>query len=60
MNRKQPTARLGQATCQCSACGETFASTGAFDKHRLGRHGVDRKCADLTGAEWRKRTLGKG
>jgi hypothetical protein len=34
--------------CRCSpatgGCGEYFNSTAAFDKHRVGRHGVDRRC----------------
>ena len=29
---------------QCQACKEYFNSTGAFDKHRTGKHGVDRRC----------------
>jgi uncharacterized C2H2 Zn-finger protein len=29
---------------QCPTCGEFFRSNAAFDKHRTGRHGVDRRC----------------
>ena len=29
---------------QCQGCKEYFNSTGAFDKHRTGKHGVDRRC----------------
>lgn len=29
---------------QCSGCNEYFNSTGAFEKHRTGHHGVDRRC----------------
>lgn len=29
---------------QCQACKEYFNSTGAFNKHRTGKHGVDRRC----------------
>jgi hypothetical protein len=29
---------------QCQGCKEFFNSTGAFDKHRVGQHGVDRRC----------------
>ena len=29
---------------QCKGCKEFFNSTGAFDKHRVGQHGVDRRC----------------
>jgi hypothetical protein len=35
--------------CECSSCLERFTSTSAFDKHRRGRPGVDRRC--LTSAE---------
>ena len=30
--------------CLCVTCGEHFNSTAAFDKHRTGRHGKDRRC----------------
>ena len=30
----------------CRACGCVFSTTSNFDKHRVGRHGVDRKCAE--------------
>ncbi len=29
---------------QCAGCGEYFNSTHAFEKHRVGAHGVDRRC----------------
>jgi hypothetical protein len=29
---------------QCPGCDEYFNSTAAFDKHRVGQHGVDRRC----------------
>jgi hypothetical protein len=29
---------------QCTGCGRYFNSTGAFDKHRTGKYGVDRRC----------------
>jgi hypothetical protein len=29
---------------QCSGCNEYFNSTGAFEGHRTGKHGVDRRC----------------
>jgi hypothetical protein len=29
---------------QCPSCGELFNSTYAFDKHRTGSFGVDRRC----------------
>lgn len=29
---------------QCGSCREYFNSNGAFEKHRTGQHGVDRRC----------------
>lgn len=29
---------------QCQGCKLYFNSTAAFDKHRTGKHGVDRRC----------------
>ena len=29
---------------QCQGCKEYFNSTGAFEKHRTGKYGVDRRC----------------
>jgi hypothetical protein len=29
---------------QCQICKQYFNSTGAFDKHRTGSHGVNRRC----------------
>ena len=29
---------------QCGGCDEYFNSIGAFEKHRTGKHGVDRRC----------------
>tara|TARA_R110000822_G_scaffold9644_1_gene37247 strand:+ start:197 stop:421 length:225 start_codon:yes stop_codon:yes gene_type:complete len=29
---------------QCPGCGHFFNSTYAFEKHRKGEHGVDRRC----------------
>lgn len=29
---------------QCRGCGEYFNSTAAFDKHRTGDFGIDRRC----------------
>jgi hypothetical protein len=28
----------------CRACDQTFSSVGTFDRHRTGKHGVDRRC----------------
>ena len=33
--------------CQCPACGLYFNSTYAFDCHRTGKHGVDRRCMTM-------------
>lgn len=32
--------------CQCPNCGEYFSTVSNFDKHRKGKHGVDRHCVD--------------
>lgn len=29
---------------QCQGCKQYFNSNGAFEKHRIGQHGVDRRC----------------
>jgi hypothetical protein len=29
---------------QCQGCKEYFNSNGAFEKHRTGKYGVDRRC----------------
>lgn len=42
---------------QCQGCKEFFNSTAAFDKHREGRHGVDRRC--LTAAEMEDKGMAK-
>lgn len=35
----------------CGACHDNFNSLTAFDRHRVGKHGTDRRC--LTGDEMR-------
>jgi len=35
---------LGRA--HCPSCHRTFSTDGAADKHRIGKHGIDRRCAD--------------
>lgn len=39
--------------CECPTCGDRFNSTAAFDEHRVGRYGVNRRClsADDMAAE---------
>lgn len=32
---------------QCQGCKELFNSNRAFDKHRTGKHGVDRRCKTI-------------
>lgn len=32
---------------QCAGCGLLFNSSHAFDKHRFGRHGIDRRCMSV-------------
>ena len=36
--------KLGSNRCQCAVCHEYFNSTAAFDKHRTGDYGTDRRC----------------
>lgn len=33
---------------QCAGCSKLFNSTAAFDKHRIGDFGKDRRCATST------------
>lgn len=42
---------------QCQGCKEFFNSTAAFDKHREGKHGVDRRC--LAAAEMEAKGMAK-
>lgn len=39
----------------CMTCHLSFSSQGGFDKHRTGKHGVDRRCmtvTEMTDAGW--------
>lgn len=36
--------KLTGARCQCCVCNEVFSSERAFDRHRVGEHGKDRRC----------------
>jgi hypothetical protein len=45
----RPTRKLTDSRCQCSGCGEYFNSDTAFEKHRIGQFGVNRRC--MTPAE---------
>jgi len=40
----QQTFRLTGDRNQCPGCGYYFNSIKAFDRHRTGKHGVDRRC----------------
>ena len=47
--------KLTGCRCQCCACGEYFGSVAVFDRHRIGRHGVDRRClsrSDMSALGW--------
>jgi hypothetical protein len=39
--------KLTGSRCKCSGCGEVFSRERAFDRHRVGRYGVDRRCLTL-------------
>ena len=41
---KQSARKLTGDHNMCTTCGEYFNSSRAFDKHRTGQHGVDRRC----------------
>lgn len=46
---------------QCRGCKRYFNSIGAFDKHRIGKHGIDRRCMtdqEMTGAGMKLRKDG--
>jgi hypothetical protein len=46
---------------QCQGCKEYFNSTFAFDGHRTGQHGVDRRCRtpeEMTGRGYSKNRFG--
>lgn len=36
----------GLSRAHCPACCRTFSTDSAADKHRIGRHGIDRRCTD--------------
>jgi hypothetical protein len=36
--------KLGKQRNQCPGCDQYFNSNVAFEKHRTGKHGVDRRC----------------
>jgi hypothetical protein len=38
----------GLSRAHCPACCRTFSTDSAADKHRIGKYGEDRRCADPT------------
>lgn len=40
-----PVLKVGKRRNQCSGCRVFFNSVSPFAKHRIGKHGVDRRCA---------------
>lgn len=44
----KPKVKLHGHHNQCPGCAELFNSIGAFDRHRVGRFGVDRRCLSET------------
>lgn len=45
--------KLGSSRNQCGACHQYFNSNTAFERHRTGEHGKDRRC--LTSEEMTKK-----
>lgn len=43
---------------QCQGCKAYFNSTHAFDKHRTGEHGIDRRCMTVDEMKARGMVLG--
>lgn len=39
--------RARGARSECAACGAVVAGVGPFDAHRVGAHGVDRRCVPV-------------
>lgn len=44
MKARQLGVKLTGSRNQCSGCWRIFTSNSAFDKHRTGAYGVDRRC----------------
>ena len=45
---------LGASRNQCGGCREYFNSNSAFELHRTGEHGVDRRCMTIEEMRGRK------
>ncbi len=55
------TLKLTGNRCRCPACGEHFNGTAGFDFHRVGEHGVNRRCltvAEMTAKGYGRNTAG--
>lgn len=53
--------RLTGCRCQCCACGDYFGSVDVFDRHRVGEHGVNRRCLsadEMTALGWARNERG--
>ena len=38
------TVKISGVRCKCRTCGAVFNSAAGFDMHRVGNHGIDRRC----------------
>lgn len=57
--REQP--KLTGRRCQCCGCGEYFNGERGFDRHRVGMHGVNRRClsiAEMIARGWYRNAAG--
>jgi hypothetical protein len=60
-NSRDPMLPHGSDKCQCPACAMFFNSTYAFDMHRTGRVGRDRRCRtadELVSLGWSRNKTG--
>lgn len=46
MSTHEPPKLTGRR-CQCCGCGEDFNGERGFDRHRVGVHGVNRRCLSV-------------
>lgn len=47
--------------CQCPTCGAYFSRVRAFDRHRVGTIGIDRRClteAEMIARGWQRNAAG--
>jgi hypothetical protein len=44
---------------QCTGCDELFNSTHAFEKHRVGEHGISRRCLTIEEMKEKKMFCGQ-